>query len=129
MRKTWAVILLLVTTCLATASAKVGVSGSWIGEISGQDGGKGSIRFVLKQAGGQVLGTAGPSDKQKPPQIYDGILQGNHLSFAADDIDEDGLKLIYHFDLTVAEDRIVGKAQGRSGDRWWTLDVSMTRDK
>jgi hypothetical protein len=103
------------------------VSGTWTGEIRGQDGGSGSIRLVLKQAGGQISGSAGPSDKQNPPQIYDGKLQGNLLSFAADDTDDSGLRVIYQFDLTVTGDRIDGKANGRSGDRRWTLEVFLTR--
>jgi hypothetical protein len=129
-RNTWTVILFLVATaCLATARPDIDVSGTWTGEISGQSGGRGNVRFVLKQTAGQISGTAGPSDKQNPPQIYDGKLQGDHLSFAADDTDDSGLKLIYHFDLAVSGDRIEGKANGRSGDRSWTLEVFVTRDK
>jgi hypothetical protein len=130
MRKSLSVLLFIIATAgLATARPEIDVSGSWSGEVTGQDGGSGPIRLVLKQAGGQISGTAGPSDKQNPPQIYDGKLQGSRLSFAADDADDSGIKLIYHFDLTVTDNRIEGKANGRSPDRSWTLDVSVTRDK
>ena len=47
----------------------------------------------------------------------------------ADDSDDSGLKLTYHFDLTVSGDHMQGKAYGRSGDRSWTLDISANRQK
>jgi hypothetical protein len=57
-------------------------------------------------------------------------LEGSHLTFAADDTDESaGLTLTYRFDLTVANDQMQGKAHGSSGDRSWTLEISMTREK
>jgi hypothetical protein len=129
MHKAFTVVVIVASACLLAAEPGVDVTGNWAGVISGQDGGKGSVRFVLKQAGDQVSGTAGPSDKQNLPQLYDGKLEGNHLTFAVDDADENGLKLTYHFDLTVTGDRILGKADGRSGDRSWTMDVSVTRQK
>lgn len=130
MRKTWTVILFIAATaCWLNASPALDVAGTWSGGISAQDGGRGTVRFVLKQAGDQISGTAGPSDKLNPPQIYDGKLQGNHLTFAADDADDTGLKLTYHFDLTVTGDQIKGKANGRSGDRSWVMDVSVTRQQ
>lgn len=130
MAKTWSVIFLIAAmTCLAAGKPEVNVSGTWTGQITAKDGGRGTVRFVLRQAGEKISGTAGPTDKREPPQIYDGKLQEGHLTFAADDTDESGLKLIYHFDLTATDDRIEGKAHGRSGDRSWTVDVSVTRDK
>jgi|SRR5450755_42313 hypothetical protein len=130
MRTTRIVFLFMVAAaCLLNASAGVDVSGTWNGEISSQDGGKGSVRLELKQAGEQITGGAGPSDKRTLPQIYDGKLQGNHLTFSADDADDSGLKLTYHFDLTVTGDHIQGKADGRSGDHSWSMDLSATREK
>jgi hypothetical protein len=130
MRKTWSVLLFMVAAaCLLNASPATDVSGTWNGEISAQDGGKGMIRLELKQAGEQITGGAGPSDKRTLPQIYDGKLQGNHLTFSADDADDSGLQLTYHFDLTVTGDHIQGKADGRSGDHSWTMDLSATRVK
>lgn len=130
MRKTWSVLLFMIAAaCLLNASPGVDVSGTWNGEISSQDGGRGAVRLELKQAGDQVTGGAGPSDKRTLPQIYDGKLQGNHLTFSADDADDSGLKLTYHFDLTVTGDHIQGKADGRSGNHSWTMDLSATREK
>ncbi len=123
------VFLIVVSAWLLAAKPDVDVTGTWAGGISSQDGGKGSVRFVLKQNGDQISGTAGPSDKQSLPQVYDGKLNGNHLTFGVDDADESGHKLTYHFDLTVTGDRIAGKAEGRSGDRSWTMNVSVTRQK
>jgi hypothetical protein len=130
MRKTWSVLLFMIAAaCLLNASPGVDVSGTWNGEISSQDGGRGAVRLELKQAGDQVTGGAGPSDKRTLPQIYDGKLQGNHLTFSAAAADDSGLKLTYHFDLTVTGDHIQGKADGRSGDHSWTMDLSATREK
>jgi hypothetical protein len=62
--------------------------------------------------------------------VYDAKLDGNHLTLSADDTDDKtGLTLTYSFDLTIAHDQMQGKANGRSGDRTWTLDISMTREK
>jgi hypothetical protein len=123
------VLLIVFATCGLRAEPAIDVSGTWTGDIRGQDGGTGRVCFVLHQAGAHISGTAGPADKPNPPRIYDVKLEGSHLTFAADDADDTGLTLTYHFDLTVANDRMQGKAQGRSGDRSWTLDISMTREK
>jgi hypothetical protein len=130
MRRTYSVIgFIAATACLLTAKPGAEVTGAWVGQLNGQGGGTGSVRIVLKQTGDQISGTAGPSEKPNPPQIYDGKLEGDHLTFAADDSDESGLKLTYHFDFTVSGDHMQGKAYGRSGDRSWTLDISANRQK
>jgi hypothetical protein len=130
MRKAYSVICFIAATaCLLTAKPGADVTGAWAGQLRGQEGGTGAVRIVLKQTGDQISGTAGPSEKQSPPQIYDGKLEGTHLSFAADDTGDGGLKLTYHFDLTVSGDHMQGKAYGRSGDRSWTLDISADRQK
>src|ERR1035438_8598401 len=91
----------------------------------------GSVRFVLKQEGNRISGTAGPVDEKNPGQVYDGKLDGNHLMFASDDTAKDGsgLSLTYNFDLTITGDHMQGKAHGHSGNRSWTLDISLTRQK
>jgi hypothetical protein len=132
MPRLWSAVLFILTTaCSLAAMPGVDVTGIWTGEVKDADGGTGSVRFVLREAGDRISGTAGPIDKQNPGQVYDGKLEGNHLTFAANDTADDGsgLKLTYNFDLTVAGDRMQGKAHGRSGDRSWILDISMTRQK
>ena len=115
---------------ILSASPATNLTGTWTGEIKGQDGGTGQVRVVLRQDGGTISGTAGPIDKQNPGRIYDANLEGEHLTFAADDADETtGLKLTYHFDITVTGDRMQGTAHGRSGDRSWTLDINLAREK
>lgn len=118
-----------VSACLLMAKPAIDVNGTWTGEVRGQEGGIGKVRFVLQQDGDRISGTAGPLEKANPGRIYDGKLDGSHLTFAADDTDTEGLTLSYHFDLTVTNGGMRGKAHGRSGDRSWTLDVSMTREK
>jgi hypothetical protein len=132
MRKTYSVICFIfiaATACLLSAQPAADVTGAWAGQLRGHDGGTGAVRIVLKQTGDQISGTAGPSEKQNPPQIYDAKLEGSHLTFAADDSDDSGLKLTYHFDFTVSGDHMQGKASGRSGDRSWVLDISAERQK
>ena len=122
------ILFIALSACLLVAKPGVDVTGTWTGEVKGQDGGTGKVRFVLRQEGDQISGTPGPLEKQNP--VYDARLDGNRLTLAADDTDDKtGLKLTYTFDLTIANDEMQGKAYGHSGDRTWTLDISMTRGK
>ncbi len=131
MRSKLSVILFIaVSACLLAAKPGIDVTGTWTGEIKGQEGGTGKVRFVLRQEGDRISGTAGPIEKQNPGHVYDANLDGNHLTFSAADADDKtGLTLTYSFDLTIAHDQMQGKAYGRSGDRTWTLDISVTRGK
>jgi hypothetical protein len=131
MRNRLSVILFIaLSACLLAAKPRVDVTGAWTGEVRGQEGGTGKVRFVLRQEGDRISGTAGPIEKQNPGHVYDAKLDGNHLTLSADDTDDKtGLTLTYRFELTVANDQMQGKAYGRSGDRTWTLDISMTREK
>ena len=131
MRKTLSVALFIaVAVSLLPAKSGMNATGSWTGEVRDQEGGTGKVRFVLMQEGEQISGTAGPVEKQNPPHVRDAKLDGNHLTLSADDTDDkSGLRSTYSFDLTVANDQMQGKAYGRSGDRTWTLDISLTRDK
>jgi hypothetical protein len=131
MRKTLSVALFIaVAVSLLLAKSGMNVTGSWTGEVRDQEGGTGKVRFVLVQEGDQISGTAGPVEKQNPGHVHDAKLDGTHLTLSADDTDDkSGLTSTYSFDLTVANDQMQGQAYGRSGDRTWTLDISLTRDK
>jgi hypothetical protein len=131
MRKTLSVALwIAAAVSLLLAKSGMNVTGSWTGEVRDQEGGTGKVRFVLMQEGEQISGTAGPVEKQNPPHVRDAKLDGNHLTLSADDTDDkSGLTARYSFDLSVANDHMQGKAYGRSGERTWTLDISLTRDK
>jgi hypothetical protein len=131
MRKTLSVALFIaVAVSLLLAKSGMNVTGTWTGEVRDQEGGTGKVRFVLVQEGGQISGTAGPVEKQNPGHVHDAKLDGNHLTLSADDTDDkSGLTSTYSFDLTVADDQMQGKAYGRSGDRTWTLGISLTRGK
>jgi hypothetical protein len=123
-------LFIAASACLLMAKSGIDVNGTWTGEVRGQEGGTGKVRFVLQQEGDRISGTAGPLEKENPGHIYDAKLEGSHLTFAADDTDDtEGLTLTYHFDLTVTNGQMQGKAHGRSGDRSWTLDISMAREK
>ena len=123
-------LFIAASACLLMAKPGIDVNGTWTGEVRGQEGGTGKVRFVLQQEGDRISGTAGPLEKENRGRIYDAKLDGSHLTFAADDTDEtEGLTLTYHFDLTVTNGQMQGKAHGRSGGRSWTLDISMTREK
>ena len=121
-------LFIVISACLLIAKAGIDATGNWTGELRGKEGGTGKVRFVLRQEGDRISGTAGPVEKQN--RIYGAKLEGSHLTFAADDTDEEtGLTLTYQFDLTVTNDQMQGKAHGNSGDRSWTFDLSVTRDK
>ena len=123
-------LFIAASACLLMTKPGIDVNGTWTGEVRGQEGGTGKVRFVLQQEGDRISGTAGPVEKQNPGHIHDAKLEGSHLTFAADDTDEtEGLTLTYRFDLIVTNDHMQGKAQGSSGGRTWTLDISMTREK
>ena len=111
------------------ASAGVNVTCPWTGEAKGEEGGTAHLRVVLREQGDRILGMAGPAGKQNPAHIYDARFEGKHLQFALRATDDTGLTLTYHRDLSVTNDRMQGKAHGRSGDRSWTLDVALTREK
>ncbi len=129
-RGTWsAFILILAAAGALYASPAADVSGTWEGVLTDPEGHTGNVRFVLKQADGQITGNAGPSEKQTLPAIYDGKLDGSHLTFSVDDHDDNGLQLTYRMDLTVIGDRLVGKANGRSGDRSWIANLRLKRQK
>jgi hypothetical protein len=131
MRKTLSVALwIAAAVSLLLAKSGMNVTGSWTGEVRDQEGGTGKVRFVLVQEGDQISGTAGPVEKQNPGHVHDAKLDGNHLTLSADDTDDkSGLTSTYSFDLTVANDQMQGNVYGRSGDRTWTLHISLTRDK
>jgi hypothetical protein len=131
MRKTLSVALFIaVALSLLLAKSGINVTGTWTGEVRDQEGGTGKVRFVLVQERDQISGTAGPVEKQNPGHVHDAKLDGNHLTLSADDTDDkSGLTSTYSFDLTVANDQMQGNVYGRSGDRTWTLHISLTRDK
>jgi hypothetical protein len=122
-------IFLAAMTSVVAAASSADISGTWLGEIKGQDGGKGTVRFVLVQSGSQISGTAGPSDSQTPPRVYNAKLDGDHFICSADDTDANGLSLTYNFDLTIDGDQMTGKAHGHSQGRYWTLDISISRQR
>lgn len=131
MRKTLSVALFIVVSAsLLLAESGINVTGTWTGEVRDQQGGTGRVRLMLRQEGEQISGTAGPAEKQNPGHVDDAKLDGNHLTLSADDTDDKSeRRLTYSFDLTVANNQMQGKVYGRSGDRTWTLDISLTRDK
>jgi hypothetical protein len=123
-------LFIVISACLLMAKPGIDATGNWTGELRGKEGRTAKVRFALQQEGDRISGTAGPVEKQNPGRIYDAKLEGGHLTFAVDDADEEtGLALTYQFDLTVTNDQMQGKAHGHSGDRSWTLGVSVTRDK
>src|SRR2546430_17726684 len=103
------VLFIAASACMVVASPGIDVTGTWTGEVKGQDGGTGQVRFVLRQEGERISGTARPIDKDNPGRGYDAKLGGGHLTFAADHTHEGTrLQLTYHIDLTRWRDRMQG---------------------
>src|SRR6266576_6370916 len=53
-------LFIAVSACLLMAKPGIDVNGTWTGEVRGQEGGTGKVRFVLLQEGDRISGTTGP---------------------------------------------------------------------
>jgi hypothetical protein len=111
------------------------VSGTWTGEMQQkQDSGDmahAALVFVLKQAAGQVAGTAGQTEGSGVP-INDAKLEGDRPTFSvtapAENAGEKGPT--WKFDLKVSGTRMEGRAEGTRGDHsLGSTDAVLSRPK
>jgi hypothetical protein len=104
------------------------VTGKWSGsfDITGPDGEtKADTAFLnLKQDGGKITGTAGPSE-DKQFEIKTGKIDGDKIALEV--VIEDGGVLT--FDLALAADHIKGDVKGQMGDEKMTAKLDVTRVK
>jgi hypothetical protein len=102
------------------------VSGNWSGsfDITGPDGQtKADTAFLkLKQDGGKITGTAGPSE-EKQFDIKTGAIDGDKITLEV--VLEDGGVL--KFDLALVDEHIKGTVNGQMGDEKMTAKLDVTR--
>ena len=118
MTKILAVLLLSAISLLAD------VSGKWTGSFTpdGQDAE--SAVLNLKQAGGTLTGTAGPSDEQQMA-IRSGKVDGDKISFEIALEGGDTIK----FELMLAEEHLRGTASGEHEGQKRSAKLDVTRAK
>jgi hypothetical protein len=113
---------------LSAAGLLADVSGNWSGsfDITGPDGQtKADTAFLkLKQDGGKITGTAGPSE-DKQFDIKTGAIEGDKITMEV--VMDDGGVL--KFDLTLDGDHIKGTVNGQMGDEKMTAKLDVTRQK
>jgi len=115
----------LLIAALAMAAAPADVSGTWSGSLkgSGPDGQDGGVTLVLKQAGAEITGTAGPSADHQMP-IQKGKIEGEKIALEVPV--GDGL---FKFDLVVEGEHIKGDVSASMGDQQMKAKVDVTRAK
>lgn len=113
---------------LCVAGLLADVTGKWSGsfDITGPDGETKADTAVLnlKQDGGKITGTAGPSE-DKQFEIKTGKIDGDKIALEV--VIEDGGVLT--FDLALAADHIKGDVKGQMGDEKMTAKLDVTRVK
>src|ERR1700720_2636996 len=113
---------LLAVLLLSTIALLADVTGKWTGsfDVTGPDGQtQAQTAFLsLKQDGGTLSGTAGPSEDEQMV-IRAGKVDGNKITFEV--ALENGP--IIKFDLLLADDHIKGSARGESDGRKMTAKL------
>jgi hypothetical protein len=115
----------LLMATLAMTAAAADVSGTWAGSLkgSGPDGQDGGVTLVLKQAGTEITGTAGPSADHQMP-IQKGKIEGDKIALEVPV--GDGL---FKFELVVEGEHIKGDVSASMGDQQMKAKVDVTRAK
>jgi hypothetical protein len=112
---------------LGLAASAADVSGTWSGtlKITGPDGQTqdDTIHLILKQEGGKVTGTAGPSAGEQLP-IGKGAVEGNKVSMEV--AIPNGA---FEFDLVVEEDHLKGGVTLSAGGQTLKAKMDATRAK
>ena len=106
-----------------------GLTGTWTGEMTDLEGGRGGAYLQLQQTNGKITGVTGPGKDHAWP-IKNAIYTDGHLTFTAVSTDpESGAQSKWVFDLKVDGDRMEGTADGTREGRSWSLAVKLTREK
>jgi len=115
---------LILTATLALAAD---VSGTWSGSFvaTGPDGQQhdNGVTLVLKQAGGEITGTAGPSADHQMP-IQKGTIDADKIALEV--AVGDGT---FKFDLALEGEHIKGTVTAQMGEQHMSGKVDVTRAK
>ena len=120
------IAVMLSIVFVATASA-ADATGTWSGKlnVTGPDGQQqeDTVYLILKQDGGKLTGTAGPSADQQLP-IDKGSVTGNKVSF------EVALgQATFKFDIALADDHLKGDVALTAGGQTMKANMDATRVK
>ncbi|HEY1218109.1 MAG: hypothetical protein ABSE42_05815 [Bryobacteraceae bacterium] len=101
-------VFFLLAGALVLSAAEVNVSGKWSGPINvtQPDGTnqEGTAFAIVKQAGAQITGTAGPDEETQWP-IIKGAISGNKVTL---EVKDSGDGTIYKCDLVLEGDHLKG---------------------
>lgn len=118
---------LLLAVSALTAMADTNITGTWSGSfnVTGPNGETqdGGAYLVLKQNGGEITGTAGPTEEQQFP-ITKGKIEGAKITL---EVDHEGNAI--KLDLVLADDRITGEANLSAEGQNLKAKVDVTRVK
>jgi hypothetical protein len=117
----------LLAAVLAFAASAADVSGTWSGtlKITGPDGQvqDDTIHLVLKQDGGKLTGTAGPSASEQLP-IEKGAVEGNKITMEVP-LPQGAFK----FDVTLDGDHLKGDVTLAAAGQTMKAKMDATRAK
>ncbi len=106
-----------------------GLSGTWTGTITTDEGASNPAYLKIVQDGSGISGEVGPSEKSTHP-VENAVMLGNKLSFSAHYTDPDSKEPVtWTFDMTVAGDEMHGKAEGHRGESVWYMNMKVARQK
>jgi hypothetical protein len=112
---------------LAFAASAIDVTGTWSGtlKITGPDGQMqdDTIHMILKQDGGKLTGTAGPSAGEQLP-IGKGAVEGNKVTMEVP-LPQGGFK----FDIALEGDHLKGDVTMAAGGQTMKAKMDATRAK
>ena len=117
----------LLSVVLALAASAADVSGTWSGtlQITGPDGQSqdDTIHLILKQDGGKLTGTAGPSAGEQLP-IEKGAVEGNKVTMEVP-VPNGAFK----FDVALDGDHLKGEVTLTAGEQTMKAKMDATRAK
>ena len=117
----------LLSMVLALAASAADVTGTWSGtlKITGPDGQTqdDTIHMILKQDGGKLTGTAGPSAGEQLP-IEKGVVEGNKVTMEVP-IPNGAFK----FDMAIEGDHLKGDVTMAAGGQAMKAKMDATRAK
>ena len=112
---------------LGLAASAADVSGTWSGtlKVTGPDGQTqdDTIHLILKQEGGKVTGTAGPSAGEQLP-IGKGAVEGNKIT-----IEVPMPNGVFRFDVGLEGDHLKGEVTMSAGGQTLKAKMDATRAK
>ena len=99
------------------------LTGKWSGSLSETEGDAKSAMLVLKQAGSELTGTAGPNEEKQFP-IKNGKVDGDKVTF-----DVEAGEAVMHFELTAAGNRMSGNVHAEHEGEKLSAKVEVTKSE